>query len=214
MSQFKKVKKKKFSGYKLQEAFQQLGLSDLLPWDIQAEALSPSDFFNEHLYRLKRHFDLDGYEESKKLLIDALCDEAINRCDRLKIWKGAQLEGDVAAGYVDYLIAERKRYLDTPMLCIIEAKKDDFEQGLAQCLVEMQACQWKNQQANHSIDVMGIVTNGEGWKFYKLIPEGAVYETAAYSIGDLNLLLGRLHSVFQACEQNLDSVKTHVISEA
>ena len=89
------------------------------------------------------------------------------------------MEGDVAAGYVDYLIAERKRYLDTPILCIIEAEKDDFEQGLAQCLVEMQACQWKNRQASHSIDVMGIVTNGEGWKFYKLIPEGSVYETPA-----------------------------------
>ena len=93
------------------------------------------------------------------------------------------------------------------MLCIIEAKEDDFEQGLAQCLVEMQACQWKNQQANHSIDVMGIVTNGEGWKFYKLIPEGSVYETPAYSIGDLNLLLERLHHVFQACEWNLDMAK-------
>ena len=89
MSQLKKVKKKKFSGYKLQEAFEQLGLNDLLPWGIQSEPLVPSDFFHEHLYRLKRHFDFDGYEESKKLLIDALCDEAINRCDRLKNWKGA-----------------------------------------------------------------------------------------------------------------------------
>ena len=137
MSQFKKVKKKKFSGYKLQEAFQQLGLNDLLPWNLQAKVLHTSDFFHEHLYRLRRHFDLEGYEESKKPLTDALCDEAINRCDRLKIWKSAQLEGDIAAGYVDYLIAERKRYLDTPMLWIIEARKDDFEQGLAQCLVEM-----------------------------------------------------------------------------
>ena len=125
------MKKKEFSGYKLQEASQQLGLNDLLSWNLQAEALPPSDFFHEHLYWLRRHFDLDGYEESRKLLIDALCDEAINRCDRLKIWKGAQLEGDVAASYVDHLIAERKRCLDTPMLCIIEAKKDDFEQGLA-----------------------------------------------------------------------------------
>ena len=64
-----------------------------------------------------------------------------------------------------------------------------------------------NRQANHSIDVMGVVNNGEGWKFYKLILEGDVYETPAYSIGDLNLLLGRFHCVFQACERNLDIVK-------
>ena len=62
----------------------------------------------------------------------------------------------------------------------------------------------EDRQANHSIDVMGIVTNGEGWKFYKLILEADVYETPTYSIGDLNLLLGRLHYVFQACERNLD----------
>ena len=65
----------------------------------------------------------------------------------------------------------------------------------------------EDRQANRSIDVMGVVNNGEGWKFYKLILEGDVYETPAYSIGDLNLLLGRLHCVFQACERNLDIVK-------
>jgi hypothetical protein len=199
----KKVKKRKFSGFLLKDALEQLGITDLRAWEIETAPLVPSDFFTEHLHRLRRNFDLDSYEESKKLLIDAICDEVVNRCKRLKIWKGAQLEGDVAAGFVDYLIAERKRYLDTPMLCIIEAKKDDFEQGLAQCLVEMQACQWQNRQVQQDIDVLGIVTNGEGWKFYRLIPDGAVYETAAYSIGDMNLLLGRLNYVFQLCEANL-----------
>jgi hypothetical protein len=50
----------------------------------------------------------------------------------------------------------------------VEAKKDDFGQGLAQCLVEMQACQWRNTQINKKIDVFGIVTNGDTWKAYKL----------------------------------------------
>ncbi len=50
----------------------------------------------------------------------------------MKIWKGAQLTDETASGYVDYLVAQRKRYLEAPFLCIVEAKKDDFEQGLAQ----------------------------------------------------------------------------------
>ena len=110
---------------------------------------------------------------------------------------------DVLAGYVDYLVAERKRYLDIPLLCIIEAKKDDFEQGLAQCLVEMQACQWQNRQADRDIDILGIVTNREGWQFYKLIVAGRVYGTPLYSVGDMELLLGRLRYIFELCEQNL-----------
>jgi hypothetical protein len=198
-----KSKKKKFSSFKKDEAFLFLGLTDLLPWVIEADPVEPSAFFQEHLNRLHRHFDLESYEESKKLLIDAICDEAINPLERLKIWKGAQLESDLLAGYVDYLIAERKRFLNFPLLCIIEAKKDDFEQGLAQCLVQMQACRWNNLQAKHPIDVLGIVTNGDGWKFYKLAVDGKGYETPLYSTGDMERLLGRLRYIFQLCEQNL-----------
>jgi hypothetical protein len=198
-----KVKKRKFSSFKKADAFQSLGLDDLLPWEIKAIAVEPSSFFQEHLKRLNRHFDLESYEESKKLLIDAICDEAIEPLEHLKIWKGAQLEGEHTAGYVDYLLAARRRYLSTPMLCIIEAKKDDFEQGLAQCLVEMQACQWQNRQIHRDVDVLGIVTNGVSWQFYRLIADGQVYESAAYSTGDMNWLLGRLRYIFELCEQNL-----------
>lgn len=67
----------------------------------------------------------------------------------------------------------------------------------------MQACQWQNRQADRDIDVLGIVTNGEGWQFYRLATTGEVYETPLYSVGDMALLLGRLRFVFQLCEQNL-----------
>jgi hypothetical protein len=185
------------------EAFQSLGLIELSPWELVSTPVELSAFFQERLKRLTRHFDLESYEESKKLLIDAICDEAMEPLERLKIWKGASLEGEKAAGYVDYLVAERRRYLTAPMLCIIEAKKDDFEQGLAQCLVEMQACQWRNRQENQDIDVLGIVTNGTSWQFYRLAINGEVLESPAYSTGDMSLLLARLRYVFQLCEENL-----------
>jgi hypothetical protein len=119
---------------------------------------------------------------------------------------------------VDYLVTERKRYIEAPLLCIIETKKDDFEQGLAQCLVEMQACQWKNQQADRPIahrpiNILGIVTNGATWQFYKLTAAGLVYETPAYSLGDQDLLLGRLRYIFQLCEDALSaSIATNTIT--
>jgi hypothetical protein len=202
-----KPKKKNFSSFKKKDAFKQLNLEELLVWELKAAAIVPSNFFQERLVRLKRHFDLDDCEDSKKLLIDAVCDEALEGIDRLKIWKGANLEGEMTTGVADYLVAERKGYLEAPFLCIIEAKKDDFEQGLAQCLVEMQACQWENRQANPQrqppIEIFGIVTNGTTWQFYRLAATGEVYETPAYSIGDLELLLGRLHHVFRLSQQNL-----------
>lgn len=207
-SKIPKSKKKNFSSFSYAEAFKQLNLTDLIQWEVEATPVEPSAFFQERLNRLEELFNLEGYEESKKLLIDAICEEAISVTKHLRIWKGAQLESDVAAGYVDYLIAERKRYLDLPLLCIIEAKRDDFEKGLAQCLVEMQACQWQNRQAQRDIDVLGITTNGTSWQFYKLVMTGEVYESSVYSVGDMNLLLGRLRYIFELCEQNLQKCET------
>ncbi|NEP01288.1 MAG: hypothetical protein F6K58_22040 [Symploca sp. SIO2E9] len=197
-----KTKKKNFSSFKKAEAFKLLNLKDLIPWEIDADPIPPSEFFQKRLQRLQR-FDLESYEESKKLLIDAICEEGLEGCDRLKIWKGASLEGDVTTGNVDYLVAEHKRYLEAPLLCIIEAKRDDFEQGLAQCLVEMQACQWQNRQLGKDIEIMGIVTNGEGWRFYKLTNQNQVYETLLYGIANMAQVLGLLHYIFQLCQENL-----------
>jgi len=67
----------------------------------------------------------------------------------------------------------------------------------------MKACQWINLQNNQPIDVLGIVSNGSTWQFYKLTCSGDVFESSTYSTGDMNLLLGRLSFIFQICDDNL-----------
>ena len=94
-------------------------------------------------------------------------------------------------------------YAEAPMLCVAEAKKDDFDQGLAQCLVEMQACQWMNHNIGKTIEIFGIVTNGEGWKFYKLTLENQVYETELYAFRNLPEILGALQIIFEQCNRSL-----------
>ncbi|MBD2093268.1 hypothetical protein H6F67_25825 [Microcoleus sp. FACHB-1515] len=195
-------KKKAFSKFRLDEAYKQLNLTQLTSWKIKFNPVPPSDAFQTHLDRLQV-FDVGRSEEGKKLIIDAILIEALQPFKRLKFWKGATLESEVAHGAADYLMTENRGYFEAPFLCIVEAKKDDFEQGLAQCLVEMQACLWSNQAIDRTIDVFGIVTSGEGWKFYRLDLAGAVHETLLYSVSDTNSILGILHSIFELCEQNL-----------
>ena len=199
-----KPRKKNFDSFTPTEAMKQLNLKNLITWQVKIIPKNPSLFFQQRLERLEC-FDLQAVEESKKLLIDAICEEAIQEFKHLRIWKGASLESDRTSGYVDYLVAERQRYLEAPMLCIIEAKKDDFEQGLAQCLVEMQACQFINQKLGKNIDILGIVTNGNTWNFYKLTVAGQAYEAAPHALGDLEVVLGWLYYIFQECERNLGS---------
>jgi hypothetical protein len=198
-------RKKSFSSFTYKEAFKQLGITTLNRWTISAEPVQISDFFRQRLERLQR-FDLESFEVSKTLLIDAICEEGLEGFDRLKVWKGAYLEGETTCGNADYLIAQRRAYLEGPFVCVMEAKKDDFEQGTAQCLVEMQVCQALNQQLGRAIDVYGVVTNGEGWKFYRLSVAGQVYETLLHGIAEMPQLLGIVRAFFQQCEKNLEAV--------
>ncbi|MCU0569130.1 MAG: hypothetical protein MUF49_21470 [Oculatellaceae cyanobacterium Prado106] len=198
-------KKKNFSSFNYKSAFKQLNITQLMAWGVEFEPIAPSDFFHQHLARLQC-FDLQSSEESKKLIIDAILAEAIQRFPQLKIWKSAELESDRLTGEADYLIAAKRAYLEAPFACVVEAKRDDFYQGTAQCLVEMQACQWNNQQLGRDMTVFGIVTNGTTWQFYQLLTSGEVYETLPYSISDLNSVLGLLQDVFQQCESNLGNV--------
>ncbi len=202
MTQTTQERKKSFSSFTYKEAFKHLGISELQRWLISAHPVPISDFFRQRLERLQR-FDLESLEVSKSLLIDAICEEGLEGFDRLKVWKGAYIEGEQVCGNTDYLIAERRGYLEAPYVCVIEAKKDDFEQGAAQCLVEMKTCQWIDRQLGQELIIYGIVTNGEGWKFYKLDLDGSVAESLLYGIGEMPILLGLLRTFFGLCQQNL-----------
>jgi hypothetical protein len=202
-NQIVRERKKSFSSFTYKEAFKYLGINELQRWSMVATPVPISDFFRQRLERLQR-FDLESLEVSKSLLIDAICEEGLEGFDRLKVWKGAYLEGEQVCGNADYLIAERRGYLEAPYVCVIEAKKDDFEQGAAQCLVEMKTCQWIDRQLEKELIIYGIVTNGEGWKFYKLELDGAVAESLLYGIGEMSILLGLLRIFFGLCQQNLE----------
>jgi hypothetical protein len=197
-------RKKPFSSFTYREAFKHLGIAELKRWEMTTEPVPVSDFFRQRLERLQR-FDLESFEVSKTLLIDAICEEGLEGHDRLKVWKGPYLEGETVSGHVDYLIAERRAYLEAPFGCVTEAKKDDFEQGAVQCLVEMHTCQWVNRQLEQDLDIYGIVTNGEGWKFYRMARDGEVSESLLHGIGYMSILLGLLRMFFDLCSLILTS---------
>ena len=195
-------KKKPFSKFNLQDAYTQLKIESLHHWDLVILSIQASVDFQRQYQRFQV-FDLKRSEEGKKIIIDLIFVEALQNFPNLKAWKGEKLESESARGAADYLITRKMDYAEAPMLCVAEAKKDDFDQGLAQCLVEMQACQWMNHNIGKTIEVFGIVTNGEGWKFYKLTLENQVYETELYAFRNLPEILGALQIIFEQCDRSL-----------
>lgn len=118
-----KSKKKNFSSFSVGEAYKQLGIITLLPWEFECQPLPITDFFKKRLERLQKRFDLRSYEESKKLLIDAFCEEAMEDFDQLKIWKGGRLESDVLIGNADYIDRSEKRLFRGSICLYCRSKK-------------------------------------------------------------------------------------------
>ena len=203
MAERLRKEKRKFSSFTPQEAMRWLGLEQLTKWELNNTPLAPTPFFTERLNRLERHFDLVGSEGAKDMLIEAICEEVLEHHPHLRVWKETPLSSDKLAGYVDYLIGRQQRYVEIPLLCVVKAKKDKFEEGLGQCLVEMDACRWNNRQKGLDIDVYGIVTNGVTWVFYKSATTGETFETLPFSISSIESVMGALGYVFGKCEENL-----------
>ncbi|TAE58708.1 MAG: hypothetical protein EAZ76_18035 [Nostocales cyanobacterium] len=74
-------------------------------------------------------------------------------------------------GFCDFLISKSAEQLiiEAPIITLVEAKNDNIESGLAQCMAEMIAAQLFNQRHNQEINtIYGVITTGSIWKFMQL----------------------------------------------
>ncbi len=193
--------RRKHSGFTLKDALQLLRVQSFVPWVMPGNSLPASDHLAEDMRRFDA-FDLENSEAAKLLLLDALFAEIVPRYPNLKVWKSAPLETDTLTGVADYVIAPKRAYLATPLLCVAEAKRDDFVQGRAQCLVEIAACVSQNRADGVDPDVYGIVSNGQVWQFYRREVAGTVHESGLYTVSALPDLLGALDYVCASCARN------------
>jgi hypothetical protein len=88
----------------------------------------------------------------------------------LALWSHQPIgEGDLS-GVPDYVISKKsplgKIVFESPFVAVVEAKKDDFTSGWAQCGLEMYVMQSLNQ--DKTLPVHGIVSNGETWEIARL----------------------------------------------
>jgi len=110
------------------------------------------------------------------------------------------------SGEPDYFVSAWRdevidKLINTPVLAVVEAKKQDFEGGWGQCLAEMIACQKLNQ--DEKLTVYGIVSTGLSWEFGKLETNIFTKHLLSYSISDPQKILGNLDFIFAECEKQV-----------
>lgn len=101
-------------------------------------------------------------------IISPILELVSDNYESLKIWSHVPYNVDKEKGLFgepDYLIAPKTKYgdMDIPPLCIIEAKKDDFEGGWTQALAEMVATSLQGRKICYA-----VVTTGNVWEFGNL----------------------------------------------
>jgi hypothetical protein len=119
--------------------------------------------------------------------------------DKLLLWSHQPLNYDEnLSGIPDYIVAQRsargKVILEQPYLIIVEAKKDNFEEGWGQCLAELVAAQKMNNNQNSWL--FGIVSNGKLWEFGLLQEINFIKNVKYYVLEDLPSLMAALNFIF------------------
>jgi hypothetical protein len=128
--------------------------------------------------------------------------------DRLAIFSGQRLDVDPdqgLAGECDFILAVGPAVppLHAPILTVVEAKKNDIEVGLGQCIAQMVAARKFNETAGRALSpIYGCVTTGETWQFLRLADRGALLNRDRYYLDNVGGILGVLVAIYE------DAVKT------
>lgn len=99
-------------------------------------------------------------------------------------------------GRCDFLISRSpfQDLLEAPVVVAVEAKQEDFDQGITQCAAEMIAARIFNERENNAVnEIYGCVTTGDIWRFLILRGKRVEIEKKSFDVtADLEMILGIL----------------------
>ena len=128
--------------------------------------------------------------------------QANNIANPSLIYSGQRLDVDPDSGLIgecDFIITATPPLplIQAPIVCIIEAKKNDIETGLGQCVAQMLGALRLNQRDATGIEtIFGCVTTGEIWQFLKLEQNDIIIDQERYYIDNIRTILGVLQTIF------------------
>jgi hypothetical protein len=114
------------------------------------------------------------------------------------VFSGEEFNVDIAAdlnGYCDFLVSRSSEqlYIKTPVMMLVEAKKEDLKPALGQCLAEMVAAQRFNLSKGQAIEtIYGVVTSGTVWRFLQLTEKIVSIDLTDYPLLPVDNVLGVL----------------------
>ena len=162
--------------------------------------IEPSTFLQETLqFNLPLALEINSEKARSELIVTPILVEIKKLLpERMSLFSGREFNVDPArglSGYCDFLISRSPEQLviESPVIALVEAKNDNIQSGLGQCMAETIAAQIFNQRQENDIQtIYGVVTTGSIWKFFKLEGTAIEIDTTEYFINNVGKILGIL----------------------
>jgi hypothetical protein len=162
--------------------------------------IEPSSFLQETLqFNLPLALEINSEKARSELIVAPILVEIKKRLpQRMSLFSGREFNVDAArglSGYCDFLISRSPEQLviESPVIALVEAKNDNIQSALGQCMAETIAAQIFNQRQENDIQtIYGVITTGSIWKFLKLEGIAIEIDTSEYFINNVGKILGIL----------------------
>ncbi len=152
---------------------------------------------------LKRNLPLvfgKGTEKARSELIIAQVLVEVREIleQRIAVFSGVAFNVDKKLGlhgYCDFLISQNPLLIEvqSPVIMLVEAKREDLSGGIAQCVAEMVAAQRFNLVRSQPREkIFGVVSSGTDWRFLQLEETIVTLNLREYTLGELESILGIL----------------------
>lgn len=173
---------------------------------VRIEETAPSAQFLQELEFSRQHINIFASEGARceTIIYPILREVYKGYAKNYALWVKKSLAYDeILSGTPDYFISTRSELgmlvVGKPLIILVEAKKNDFEEGWGQCLAELVAA----QKINDDLDfpVYGIVSDGERWQFGKLVGDAFTQNRTSFSIDNLPALFGAIDAIFKAANK-------------
>ena len=168
-----------------------------------SEPMSPSELLTAVLTRNVPLATAIGTEKAKSEMIvaDVLVELREQLDLSISLFSGIDFNVDDESGLTgvcDFLISLSpvQFVLEAPVIVLVEAKNDNLEVGLGQCVAEMVAARRFNAEKGNEIPrIYGATTSGSEWRFLKLEGKKLYVDMAVYQIAQCEKILGILASM-------------------
>lgn len=168
------------------------------------ETLPVTSWLQEALDKSRRLGFLSEKARSEFIVAPVLLTGRELTGERFAIFSGPIFNVDVElglAGECDFILTHTPSspVLKAPIMTLLEAKKQDIEEDLGQCIAQTVAARIFNQRAQQqeaaAKTVFGCVTTGEDWQFFKLEDNTVWLDDRRYFINEVGRILGVFKAV-------------------